>query len=619
MLLLGLIFFAFLFWLDFGEFSVLSGDDLRCFALLEKGAAAYNEALAAVFKFRPITTLFLEAARLASNGLSGLILFSAALQSINGAILYFLMRRVFHATELISIALAGLAIFNRFSSYAVTPELGIMEGIAILFFLMFAACLFSLLESPTKTKALLTGVVFLIIIHVHERYFVLIGSCLVVSVLIYGRNKSAAVLVFVSAAASIGANLAIKRLILHIPIFVGTERRAIEFDPTQVLQFFSDGLLNFAGINRGPSYLSFLTYNESPEWLRIVSVISAVLISFFLIIAFFNLISSSEGPLAERTLKWGPFLLAITLVVTLVVSASITFRQEYRWLHAGFISFIILVGLLHNSFSNRKKLKRIATIAILGFLLVSLLREIGIRNGRDNYYGRVACKTASQVYMLIHQSPTLLEASSLDIGGDPVANTAWIFMGDLFSRYYRLPDLHFVADNQTKGKSPVEYSSQFGRFIYSSDSAPQKNSIAALEAGQIKTASALRFSTPSGKSAFAFNSERKQGWCLVAPTLFEVPMPGDSTSVLVSSSHTWAGGDGLTVHLSAKFDDGTLSELVSFFVPPLKFDDVPEWKSREVNIPAGAASIILSIQSDSGDASSDWVIFKNFSFKGTAP
>ena len=480
-ILLPLLFCLELWWLDCSRFQVLAGDDIRCFPTALQGFTAYNSLVTAACKFRPLTALLIwGSAALSSAQYHTLLLLGIGIHALNAFLFFCLLRRVLKVSLGFSLALTVIATFNRFSAYLMTPELAIMEGAAITCYLLFLWALLRLIDTSQIGWAVLVGLCFLMILHIHERYMVLAVVCLLVSALLYRGHRSAALVACGCTLLSLAINFAAKKVFLQVPILMGTETRAIEFHPKTVLGFVADGLLNLLGMNRGPSHLSLLDYAAAPPWLKLTSVASVVL---GLIVLGCAMLYTCKCIKSGRLAAKPGWMLAVLLclVLALVLSASITVRQEYRWLYPAYLTLLILLGLGTHVYRQSFPWP-IAQVALVGFMVLAIPTELFLREHRDSYYARGAYRVANNLYALIHRSPELMALPEIVIGGDVIPERQWYFMGDAFAEYYRLPRLVFASSAPPDLLHPVGLPSivyQEANATFALSSAPGKNQVGA--------------------------------------------------------------------------------------------------------------------------------------------
>jgi hypothetical protein len=616
-LLFFMFYFLELWWLDYDYFQVLAGDDIRCFPKALQGLEHYSNLLTSFSRFRPATALLIWISAFLSNGqYSTLIMIGAGLHAFNALLFFALLWKVMRASPGIAMGLTIVATFNRFTAYLIAPELAIMEGAAITTYLVFLWALFRLIDSTKIMWAFFTSLSFFIILHIHERYMVLIGACLMVAVPTYSANRRAGIVIAVCSIAGLAFNFSAKKLFIHAPILMGTTTKAIELNPEAILAFWTDGLLNLLGVNRGPSYLSVLSYSDSPKWIKLLGILSMITVISILYRSFIYAYRSMKSTRFDSKLGWKLALL-IGLISALLLSASITIRQEYRWLYPAYLSFLILVGA--GTRISREAYKIPATqILLASFILIAVTSELAIREFQDNFYARNAYRLANNLYTLIQKSPELKASKEIIIGGDELSISNWVFMGDAFANFYKLPPLVFISSPSGNALRPmaapsVMYQQSSGKFMLSASAV--ENQANSLSTAVTINPPVMQISTPNGKPSFAFTLKETDGWMLTSPVELMVQVPRAGKNLKVTFSHALTGGDGVDLAIIAQFAGQESRELLSVHVPALKNVARSEWHFHQLELPENCQSLRISIESKSGDQASDWLFFQAFRFR----
>src|SRR5664280_602207 len=112
---------------------------------------------------------------------------------------------------------------------------------------------------------------------------------------------------------------------------MGTGGQPIALSPLQVAGFMAAGLANMTWINAGPAYLSGISFLDmDARWQALVLVIFVALLAIVMWTAM-RTIATRDPAVRWRELRgfelWG------LLFLSMLLAASITFRQEYRWLY----------------------------------------------------------------------------------------------------------------------------------------------------------------------------------------------------------------------------------------------------------------------------------------------
>jgi hypothetical protein len=211
-LLTVFVFFGFQLWLDAGWIRVLAGDDIRSFFETSKGLLAYHEMMTSFYKVRPIASIIMWLSTLVTDGhYEGLILICIAIHTINALILLKILHSVLHVGAFLSLAIALVLAFNRFTAYIICIELGLMEGAGITILLLFVWNSILLIQSPTKFRVLSSSFYFLMLLHIHERYIAMLAPCIVIAMLIWPKNHKAGYGMMAFSVLSLFINICIKK------------------------------------------------------------------------------------------------------------------------------------------------------------------------------------------------------------------------------------------------------------------------------------------------------------------------------------------------------------------------------------------------------------------------
>lgn len=616
-----LIFFAIPQWLDTGSFHVLAGDDVRGFTYAGEGFQSINAFFIRYFRYRPVQA-FIESlcANLSGGEYDKLKLVAASVHTLNALLVFWLLVRSIKLPLFIAVGVTLLATFSRYTNYLIMAETGIMESLAVTFYILFMWALLSLLYRPRLLVAAIAAACFVLNIHLHERYLVLLVPGLVVAALIYKGNRRISLFLAAAIIAAASLNLLIKTVVLSTSVLIGTTTQAIDFSITPKIIFFVYGILNLLGINRGPSYLSVFDYLESPVWLKVVCLLSAGLCVWLLIGAIRTSRQFTKRLIADNHhsgFRSMVFVLC-TLTAVMVLSASITFRQEYRWMYPGYVTFLVLLGVCAQYWTNARH-NPTPHFLFFGLLLCAIPRELAIRSQRGNFYQYLTCQTASDLYETVIRSPSLASAKVITIGGDDVPSHDWVFMDGMFSDYYKIPPLQFVdssaIDGTTSPPTLVRYN--YAQRKFSPAPRGADGTVIPEYKSQILGKSLLlgtpenTLSTPNGRRLFPFSSGGYDGWAIVAPAELTVEAPAITRTLYVSFSHIWKKA--APVHLEILAVDqktGSMIKLLSASIPPLQSDASPEWQDYRIPLPIGCTKLRISVNPKTGDPTATWLVFR---------
>lgn len=239
-----------------------------------------------------------------------------------------------------------LAALNRFSYYAVLQRHGLMELTAV--FLAGVAvwsCCVHVVRSDRRT-AYLSLFAYFLCIHTHERYVVLAPVLLMA--FYWGRRPERRQdwLLIIAPVLIVVANIAVKEFWLKVSFMTGTGGQQVDVSKTEVVAFMSSGFASIFGLDIGPAYLSAIDFRSLgtmgylPVGLVVLGIIWLMALAW-----------------QKRSVNGRVLALALTIVSLLLLSASVTFRQEYRWLHAPSLAVIgflaAVMGSLRAGISGR--------------------------------------------------------------------------------------------------------------------------------------------------------------------------------------------------------------------------------------------------------------------------
>jgi hypothetical protein len=608
-------------WFNPLQFIVFAGDDLRTFDAAQKGFIAVSKLMTSVDRFRPVVA-FVDSAiagwtrcdfrEVASIGL--------AIHAANAMIFFFVLYRVIKLPFHLSAGVTVIAILNRFATYLFIQEQAIMEGLGIATLLALLAVSLLFIERPTIRRSFLLSLFFLLIIHIHERYLVL--TCPLIFIGICGLSSSRRSGVVLTGGITVSAlvNLGVKKLWLGTGILMGAGNRKIGFDASQICSFLWHGALNLIGINRGPAYLGLEDFPDSPLWVQIVSVATALLSCFLLAGVIYNVVSRRSSQAAKLDLIQLVFYLLTTAV--LLLSASITFRQEYRWLYPAYLAFLALLGW------GTVKVQRLwSNITLTCLILLSIPREIYLSRWHPRFFAFQATQVANNFFRATQYASDLHQKDAILIRGEVPARK-WVFMenrlsgGYTFSKFYALPNLEFedrssAAEVTDEARLVLEYDAASGSFKIPQaqqllDVEFHRMNYSVLEAAAAALPPNSRLSTPTKTPVFLMPKNGINCMIAVAPVDIRVPVPHPGSVLHVCFSHMYAMGDGADLEIAAVGPAGT-KRLLSRVVPPLTNNDFPVWRKYEFALPVDAEQVDLHVFSKTNPLG-DWIAVRDFSF-----
>jgi len=603
-------------WFQPFQFTVLAADDLRTFTAVQN--APLSEFGASVSKFRPVTGLFFSAVAASTNcDFDQIASVGLALHAFIAVLFFLLLHRSIGVSVGLSLGLTAIAVLNRFTTYVFMQEQALMEGAAVAVLLALLMVSLRFTSGPAITRAIWLTLLYLTLIHIHERYLVVALPMAVLAACSFATHRRPALFLLTGTIAAALTNLALKKLWFGMPILVGTETRPIEAHIPQICFFLWQGALTLVGINSGPAHLSLEDFPNSPFWVQLLSIATAVLSCFVLVATTVASIRTSKVDQGKPALVRLIFFLS--MIAALLLSASITFRQEYRWLYPAYLVLLGLIGLGIQAMSHSAAWPRWILILLV---LLSLPRELYLARRHERFVALEVYQIANNLFETLQHVGDLSSKDRIVIRGAVPAHD-WIFMGDTFSRFYKLPRLEFSgSDSQVEETNltevVLEYSAVSRSFKLVQEEPrsavrTHRMNFSALESKAAAFPPDTGLATPTKTPLFVISKNGVPAMVAVSPVETAVTKPETASVLHVSFSHVYSIGDGANIEIVADSPSGS-KPLLSRVVPPLTNDDLPVWRKYEFPISSDTQQVRLLVVSKT-DPSADWIAFRDFSFE----
>jgi hypothetical protein len=326
---------------------------------------------------------------------------------------------------------------SRFALYQTWTTVGMLEGLAL------TGVLFMLLAMARTERTSSHGWLFAaaagywLSIFGHERFIALTPA-----VILWQLTLPAGVFPARQRAASAAAvvagflvNICVKVFYLQASFLVGSGGgngpgpAPIDLAIGPKVAFFFKGLLTLLGLNQGPAYLSALDYSllngSASIWpAGFAGVCVAVVLG-----AAWQSRGGVDASARRRVVVYG-MLLGLALL-----AASVTIRQEYRWLYVPYALF--LAGLARCAAVLVERSPRPAAAALLALLGFGLGTEWTYRNHDRNLWFVYSASTAHAVLRdIVIPLRSDTEADGIAIlTADPVLCSFLLIRGDFFRVY----------------------------------------------------------------------------------------------------------------------------------------------------------------------------------------
>ncbi|WP_044562271.1 glycosyltransferase family 39 protein [Azospirillum sp. B4] len=370
--LFSILIAGILFWYLPFSFVPVTGDDIVNLSLFETHQM-YSDWRQILFgspfaKYRPVFgAIFYVFASIFGRDFQSYLLLNVAIQLLTtflvASIIFYVSR-----SRLQAWCAAVCFAFARFAYYQMWQGIGgMLEGLA-LFMLLSSLLLFMMaIQRRSEGQFAAAALVLGLCTFTHERYIV----CFFPAILLlatYGDSDFLPVrgrlrLIALYAVIAI-SNPLLKTFVAKSQFFVGTGGKFIEFNAPQIIHFFLSAVANTLGINVGDSYLSSEDFVLAPLPIKILSGAICVVTVGVIVLGLIR--SMDFRKIGSIFIDKNIALVSIVAFFCLAMTASITFRQEYRWIYSPYIFLIVLIFSIISKFLPRKP------GALISILLVSL-------------------------------------------------------------------------------------------------------------------------------------------------------------------------------------------------------------------------------------------------------
>ncbi len=251
---------------------------------------------------------------------------------------------------------------SRFVYTAVTQAGGFIEWFPLaltLLMLLEAILYFDDEESGSPARAVLW---YGLMLYTNERFVPMIIPLL----LFLWLAKRSNLLILVSLAI-VASNVLIKAVFFHFNFLQGTNGQAIQFKLSDLFGFFVSGIQNLLGYPVIPQYLSGMEFGQLTRLQQFPSFVFSITVIASFVAAF--ALKRPKFPKAIQ--EWAVPVILLVAMGLLLLSASVTVRQETRFLFAPYAIMLLLVAYGLGQIQAQRLLVAALTgvIGISGFLI----------------------------------------------------------------------------------------------------------------------------------------------------------------------------------------------------------------------------------------------------------
>jgi hypothetical protein len=441
----GYCFLAVLFIFNIAWFSnlgphTLMGDDLVNWKYYHETPHFFDAVITnhEFGKYRPIFNLFeFSLFKLFTIDTQLLFWFNILFNFANITLFFYLIKKI-SKNNIIALLFSLLYLTSRFSYYNILQITGFIEALSI-FWLISVLYLVASYLVDKKISLLYWSLFFnLLIIFTHERYIVLLPFILTILYIAtdHYREKRHNKVLIILAIMPVLLNLFVKKYLFQMSIFVGTAGTNISINIATVLSFFRDGVLNIFGLNIGPEYLSAVKFNDLDAIYKAVSYLIFSVAVIVIIASIYRWKRKSDDSVFIKQITYlGIFSL---LTGSLLLAASITIRQEFRWLYAPYVVFIVYLAYL---FSKDFTGSRLRYALLLVFIASNLYTNTVYRNYIDNIFFIYSQKIADS---FAKESIGLFGCNDTTFIVEEFSDSNWIMPASLFFQPYGDCEIRYV-------------------------------------------------------------------------------------------------------------------------------------------------------------------------------
>ncbi len=358
----GLAAFS-VFWCSFFRFESMMGDDVALLDYFQqKGSILQLSVLSTLSeKYRPVYFVLQHLiVRLFGGHYPLYFWLNVAVHAALTVSVFGLAAHLTRRSWGVALAVALLFGSARFAFYEVTQVVGLMEALALGLVLALVWCAVRFWETDDVVWLWLAFAAAFLVVFTHERFMVLAGfTALLPS---FSPRLSRRAKLRWAAAAFVPALVAsaVKTLAFRSPFLLGTGGHVIKPKVGEVLGFILTGCLNVLGVNLGPSHLSIVNFPDLPRANQVLGMVFGAVLVLGLVLGF------TRAPVSRRRVLLGWAL----LTGPLILAASITIRQEFRWLYAPYV-----LTLLCWAFALGHLRPGWARAALTGLLVLTAVRN----------------------------------------------------------------------------------------------------------------------------------------------------------------------------------------------------------------------------------------------------
>ena len=235
----------------------------------------------------------------------------------------------------VALTLTLLFGISRFAYHGLTQAWGIFEGVPLLLTLLLLLEVILYFEDGEIGSLERAVLWYGLMLYSYERFLPMIVPLLVFLWL----ARRSMFLIYVSLGI-VASNALIKAVFFHFNFLQGTGGQALQFQPADMLHFIAVGTMNLLGFALTPQYLSGMEYGQ----LHGLDKIPPIIFALSILAVFIGALAFKRPDAPGSVREWGTLIVLLVALALLLVTASVTFRQEYRFLYSPYAVLLILLA-----------------------------------------------------------------------------------------------------------------------------------------------------------------------------------------------------------------------------------------------------------------------------------
>lgn len=245
-------------------------------------------------------------------------------------------------------------LLSRFSYYQISQVYGLMETMALWSAIVILYFLYQYLNEKEEKNWYFTGanLLYFAVCFIHERYMALMP--LFFLILLFRKQKQIRMWLVPAGNFLLIQLIRMMTIGTLAPAGTGGTDVADTFKISGAVKYAWDQVAYVFGISAGPSYLSGLSWVETPKRIRILVLAADAALAVFVLLFVIKLIKNRE--------KWALISKNIALFLGFIAlcigSSSVTVRVEMRWVYVSLTGALLFLSYLYGMITENGEAKK---------------------------------------------------------------------------------------------------------------------------------------------------------------------------------------------------------------------------------------------------------------------